>query len=465
MKKRGLVVCLLVISFILLISFISAATITDDLHINIQTTNATGSVETGTYAFVFNISNSSDCSIFSNVIYTNSTSLTTDSRGIISYYLPDVTLDYDVQYWLCYYRDGSLESTSKIAKTPYAFRAQNITLTGVEIDSNLDMGGYNVSASWFKGLFNWTISAASNLWLSFTGSELSFNETHLNKTINASIDLKASDLNVNQSDWWQTSEGYLDDVSDILGSWIVNDLSWMNWTQIDNGTFAYVDEPLWTANYSAYNSSWSSTYNSTYQTAYEFTANGTFMDASTDNWVNETGDTMTGNLVMSGTNITNASYLGVGIATPATDIEVSKQGGSAIRLTDSTAGNMYLQINNTQINMMRQADSIRGFIISTENVGAWNNVNIDAGDIIFKPNQTEVLRLDIAGNVGIGSFSPNYKLEVAGDLNVSNYFFVDSSGRVGIGSASPQNALNVIGTGNFTSNLTRVLEVTKVSHI
>jgi len=451
MKKRGLVVCLLVISFILLINFISATSITDDLHVNIQTTNATGTIETGTFAFVFNVSTTENCA---NVIYTNSTSLTTDTRGIISYYLPDVTLDYDVQYWLCYYRDGALESSSKIAKTPYAFRAQNITLTGVEIDSNLDMGTYNVSASWFKGLFNWTVSTASNLWLSFTGSELSFNETNLNATINASIDLKASDLNVNQSDWWQTSEGYLDDVSDISGSWILNDLNWMNWTQIDNRTFAYVGEPFWTSNYTAYNTSWSSTYNATYQIGYEFVTNGTFMESSADEWVNESGDTMTGNLVMSGANITNVSYLGVGTSTPVADLEISKLGGSNLRLTDETSANRYLKVNTTEIRMVRQDASIKGFIIATENVGAWSSGNINSGDIIFKPNQTEALRIDQGGNVGIGSSSPNYKLEVAGDLNVSNNFFVDSSGRVGIGSASPQNALNVLGTGNVTSNFT-----------
>lgn len=54
----------------------------------------------------------------------------------------------------------------------------------LNITGSADIEG-NVTASWFKGLFNWTTSTASNIWLSFTGSELSFNETHLNNTIDA----------------------------------------------------------------------------------------------------------------------------------------------------------------------------------------------------------------------------------------------------------------------------------------
>jgi len=126
------------------INLIFAAAITDDIHLNLQTTYANGTIETGTFDFVFNISTTSTCD---SIIYTNSTILTTDTRGIISYYLPNVTLNYDEQYYLCYYRDGALKDSSKIARTPYSFRAQNITLSGVEIDENLEMGAYNITTT------------------------------------------------------------------------------------------------------------------------------------------------------------------------------------------------------------------------------------------------------------------------------------------------------------------------------
>jgi len=146
MRKKRNFIQILVITLVLTfsISFVFAESITDDIHLNIQTTYSNGTIEIGTFDFVFNLSTTSTCD---SVIYTNSTTLTTDNRGIISYYLPDVTLDYDEQYYLCYYRDGALKDSSKIARTPYSFRAQNITLSGVEIDENLDMSAYNITTT------------------------------------------------------------------------------------------------------------------------------------------------------------------------------------------------------------------------------------------------------------------------------------------------------------------------------
>ena len=91
-KRKNMFFLLLVNVFILgLTGFVAGAIISDDLHLNIQTTNSTGGIVTGTFNFVFNISTVSDCT---TVVYSNSTSLTTDTRGIISYYLPNVSLDY-----------------------------------------------------------------------------------------------------------------------------------------------------------------------------------------------------------------------------------------------------------------------------------------------------------------------------------------------------------------------------------
>ena len=108
--------------------FVSASPILDQLHLNIQTTDGSGNVVTGTYNFAFNITTDSGCT---NVVYSNLTTLTTDSRGIISYYLTNTNLNYSNQYYLCYYRNGVLIDASKIARTPYSFTAQNTTLSGM----------------------------------------------------------------------------------------------------------------------------------------------------------------------------------------------------------------------------------------------------------------------------------------------------------------------------------------------
>jgi len=55
--------------------------------------------------------------------------------------------------------------------------------------------GVNATFQWFKGVFNWT---TGDIYNSFDGSTLSFNESKLN----SSIDSRSGSLNVNSSDYW-----------------------------------------------------------------------------------------------------------------------------------------------------------------------------------------------------------------------------------------------------------------------
>ena len=91
MDKNSSLVIILALSLILGIGLVAADAITNDLHVNIQATNSTGGVETGTFDFVFNVSNNSNCNV-ANVVYTNTSRLATDTRGIISHYMPSVSL-------------------------------------------------------------------------------------------------------------------------------------------------------------------------------------------------------------------------------------------------------------------------------------------------------------------------------------------------------------------------------------
>jgi hypothetical protein len=110
------------ILFLFSIAFISSAAVDDSLHLTIQTRDANGNIETGTFEFVFNISTTDDCN---NVLHTDiNSSVTTDSKGIVSYYLENVDLDYTDQYYLCYSRDGILKSNSKMSRVPCAFNSK-----------------------------------------------------------------------------------------------------------------------------------------------------------------------------------------------------------------------------------------------------------------------------------------------------------------------------------------------------
>lgn len=147
-RKNNFLKVFLVSLVVFFSAFSSAASILDELHLNLQTTDGSGNVVTGTFDFQFDISTTSDCS---NVIYTDSATLTTDSRGIISYYLSSASMNYDQQYYLCYYRDSVLIDTAKVARAPYAFRAKYVNVSGIQADSNLDLTGYNLSADYLIG--------------------------------------------------------------------------------------------------------------------------------------------------------------------------------------------------------------------------------------------------------------------------------------------------------------------------
>lgn len=95
----------------------------------------------------------------------------------------------------------------------------------------------NVTATWFKGLYNWIVGPTSNPYLSFNGSQLDFNETKLNNTIN-NIVLNQSNgtyvpytgaaSNVNLGNYNLSTDGYLSGqpLTGMLGSGII----WANGT-------------------------------------------------------------------------------------------------------------------------------------------------------------------------------------------------------------------------------------------
>jgi hypothetical protein len=95
--------------------------IDDSIPIQIQTPDASGNVITGTFEFVINISNSDNCS---SILYSDTTTMATDSRGIVSYSLENVNIPFDEQYYFCYYRGGDLKQNVKIGRTPYAFNSK-----------------------------------------------------------------------------------------------------------------------------------------------------------------------------------------------------------------------------------------------------------------------------------------------------------------------------------------------------
>src|SRR3972149_5065924 len=171
------------LSVILSTNLISSAPINDTFHLNIQTIYSNGTVQTGTFSFAFNITeNSATASCGAPVVYNHSASLTTDARGIVSIYLPQSgsgggnlsSLSFDKQYYLFYFRDGSLVNVSQLGRVPYAFRATEVNLSEITVDSNLDATGYNVTAD--NGFFQFLGSLLNRVTTLFT-QNIQFNGT------------------------------------------------------------------------------------------------------------------------------------------------------------------------------------------------------------------------------------------------------------------------------------------------
>jgi len=92
---------------------------------------------------------------------------------------------------LVFLNDSALNSTIDL-KTNNKF----LNLSGTNANQNINIGLFNLTATWFKGLFDWTIGSSSTDYLTFNGSTLNFNETILNNTIERMITTEGHYSNV-----------------------------------------------------------------------------------------------------------------------------------------------------------------------------------------------------------------------------------------------------------------------------
>jgi len=110
---------MLLILIIIFLPLVIAQPITDVgrfKNFQIQTTDSAGTIQTGTFTINLTLAQNSDCT---SAIYSNSSSQTTDNRGIINISLSDISHIQETLY-LCYYRDSILKSAQEIGGVPFA---------------------------------------------------------------------------------------------------------------------------------------------------------------------------------------------------------------------------------------------------------------------------------------------------------------------------------------------------------
>jgi len=438
-------ICVFVLVFSM--SFLSAADINDDIHLNIQTTNVTtGAIISGTFNFQFDITIDSACS---SVVYTNSTTLTTDSRGIVSYYLENVDLAFDQQYYLCYYRDSVFINSSKIARTPYTFRAQNVTMSGVEIDSNLDMTGYNVTADYFIGdgslLTNINVGAIDlSDYVPYAGSARNV----VLGAYNFSIDSSKFFFNVNTGRLGigTTTPGYALDVvgsiyasSDVLATGTVQGATSMR--------TPYMTPYSSGGNFDVRNYAGDTSYLSVNTTSGNVGIGTTSPANALD---------IVGNLRTSGNiDIGDASYIKTGSSGTYFDlIGGGTNEGGKIRLTGgSSTGDIQFYTGGAIGSALQRA-----VIDSSGKVGI-NNTNpagtLDVvGTLCLNGECQTTWAGAITGEGGWNDTGTSVELVTSSDnVSAGNLFVDNSAGYVGIGTSSPGVALDVSGTISASSNV------------
>jgi len=132
--------------------------------------------------------------------------------------------------------------------------------------------------------------------------------------------------------------------------------------------------------------------------------------------------------------VKSTGNVGIGTTAPGAKLAIESNSTNGwIKLT-STSGNPLIESANGLF--IKSASTYQAF--SSDNGIRLGNVNSGTGygDVNI-----------ISGNVGIGTTSPGYKLEVAGDLrSTTGAYFATTSGNVGIGIVSPRAKLDVQNT-------------------
>jgi hypothetical protein len=100
--------------------------------------------------------------------------------------------------------------------------------------------------------------------------------------------------------------------------------------------------------------------------------------------------------------------VGIGTTAPAQALEVSGR----IKATGISGNSFPLELNTDTTScriIMKDTNSTSAVIVGSE-----------SNDLVMRTNSNERVRVDSSGNVGIGTTTPAYKLDVAGDIHISN---------------------------------------------
>ncbi len=143
--------------------------------------------------------------------------------------------------------------------------------------------------------------------------------------------------------------------------------------------------------------------------------------------------------------------VGIGTTAPTGALDVQAAVGRILVTATTGTNTAYFRSSNAAGQVYFGSDSSVGSISGVAD--ATMIASTMAGPMIFTTNGfgAERMRIDNAGNVGIGSTVPTQKLHVVGNIGVTGNIF--TTGNVGVGTNVPTQKLHVVGNVEVAGNL------------
>ena len=324
-----------------------------------------------------------------SALYSSLKSVTPDTEGIYDVILDLSGLDFKSQYFLGIKVGTDLEMTPRINLTtsPYAFRAQNVSIAGVEFDSEVNIGAQNllttgnITADYFMGdgsLLTNIDSSAVSYW-TMTGTNLSYSGGNVGiGTGTPDTSFHIYDDSINQLNFWHTDSAR---------------------SRLSLGR-GYDSSSRFELSYNS-----GGTENA-YISRYYSGAKLHFDMNGVDHMV-----------------IDASGNVGIGTAAPATKLQITNTDGGEL------INQLVLQNSNTTTGTGTQLRFVSTTGITAENgITNLNSVRQSDGSVDFTiqmspgsaVDPTDKLTIDgSSGNVGIGTTSPNKTLDVSTLLNTT----------------------------------------------
>ena len=151
-RRRGNMEISQAVKFFVILSVLvlfvgGVSAIPQTLNLHGRLTDSSGSPISGSQNIVFKIY---DLQTGGTTLYDSGTlPVSVDSNGVYNVDLVNVNLDFSGDYYLGIKvgADSEMSPRINLTSSPYSFRAQNISVSGVDFDSNVNIGSYNLTTS------------------------------------------------------------------------------------------------------------------------------------------------------------------------------------------------------------------------------------------------------------------------------------------------------------------------------